>query len=315
MKPVLLIAAALAGLSSAAQAEWPDHAVQMIVPFPAGGTIDVVARRFAQAFSEQIKQPVPVMNRDGASGTIGTTAVVNSQADGNTVGFIPNGPLTVQPTLNPKLNYAIGSLKPVCQVFSFPFVLAVRADSPYKSLQDFLKAARAAAPSKELTSGYGGFGTAAHFALLETSQASKVKVLGVAFRGDPPVALALKGGDIESAVLTVEVVRQQGFKPLAVFADQRLSTLPQVPTAREQGIDVVASTTNGLFAPARTPAAVVSKMETACAAATSSRDFRDGMKQMNQTVNYLDSEKFESILRADAEIKRRLIQASGIQQE
>lgn len=313
MKASFLLAAALAGLSSTAWADWPDRPVQMIVPFPAGGTIDVVARRFAQVFAEQIKQPVPVMNRDGASGTIGTAAVSNGLADGSVVGFIPNGPLTVQPTLNTRLSYSLNSLKPVCQVFSYPYVLAVRADSPHNNLQDFLKAARAA--SKELSYGYGGVGTAPHFAMLETSQASRIKFLGIAFRGDPPVALALKGGEIDSAVLTVEVARQQGFKTLAMFADQRLSYLPQVPTAREQGIDVVANTTAGLFVPARTPAAVTAKMEAACAAAASGRAFRDGMKQMNQAVAFQTSEKFEAMLRADSEIKRRLIQASGIRQE
>jgi tripartite-type tricarboxylate transporter receptor subunit TctC len=309
----LLLAAACLGPFPAGAAPWPERPLQLVVPFPAGGTVDMAGRQFAQALAAQLKQPVAVLNRDGGSGTIGTTAVASAAPDGYTLGFIPNGPLTVQPTLNRKLAYSLDSVKPVCQVFSYPYVLAVRRDSPHATLQDFLAAAQAA--PKPLAYGFGGVGTAPHFAMLQLGQASRTKFLGVPYRGDPPTAVALKGGEVEAAVLTVEVARQLGFKLLAVFDGKRQAALPQVPTAAEQGADVVAATTVGLFAPAATPPAVLSTLASACAAVTRSAAFRAGMQKMNQSVDALDATRFEAALRADTEIKRRLIESSGIRQE
>lgn len=303
----------LAGACCAAAAEWPERPVQMVVPFPAGGTIDAVARGFAQALSGELRQPVAVVNRDGGSGTIGAVAVANAAPDGYTLAFMPNGPLTVQPALNSRLPYALAKFKPVCQVFSYPYVLAVRQDSGYRSLREFVAAARAA--KNPLSYGFGGVGTAPHFAMLQLAQAVDAKFLGAPYRGDPPVAVALKGGEVDAAVLTVEVAARLGFRMLAVFADRRLPALPQVPTAREQGAEVVAVTFAGLVAPAGLPADAARRLEAACAAAVRAGEFEEGMKRSGQAVDWLGSERFEAALRADADDKRKLIESSGIRSE
>jgi tripartite-type tricarboxylate transporter receptor subunit TctC len=309
----LLAAASIMLAASAVRAEWPDKPIQLVVPFPAGGTVDVVSRRFAEGMSQRLKQPLVVVNRDGGSGIIGAAAVSISSPDGYTLGFFPDGPISVQPTLNRRISYSADSFKPVCQVFSFPYVLAVKTDSALNTLRDF--AAKAKAAPQEVTYGFGGIGTAPHFAMLQFAQKSGLKFLGVPFRGDPAVAVGLKGGEVDAAVLTVETARRLGFKVLAVFADQRLPMLPKALTAREQGFDVVASTYTGLFAPVKTPANVTAKLEAACASTLKSDDFQRAMIGLNQSASWLDSEKFESALRADIEIKRRLIESSGIRQE
>jgi tripartite-type tricarboxylate transporter receptor subunit TctC len=305
-----LAASGLLLLSSAVLAQWPQRPLQLIVPFPAGGTIDVVGRAFAQALAGELQQSVVVINKEGGSGTIGTASLAGSAPNGYTVGFLPDGPLTVQPSLNPRLPYSMEKLKPVCRVFSYPYVLAVRQDSPYGSLGAFVDAAKSA--RKELSYAFGGVGTAPHFAMLQLAQLGKVKFLGVPYRGDPPAAVGLKGGEVDAAVLTVEVARQLDFKILAVFANQRPASLPQSRTAREQAFDVVASTSVGVVAPAGVGAPVVQRLEAACSTVTRSAQFQDSLRQFNQSAEFLPGERFESMLRADAEVKRRLIDASGI---
>ena len=163
-----------------------------------------------------------------------------------------------------------------------------------------------------MTYGFGGVGTAPHFAMLQTAQETGTKFLGVPFRGDPPVALALKGGEIDSAVLTVEVAVRLGFKMLAAFSDKRLPSQASLATAREQGVNVIATTIAGLVAPAGISSDVTRTLEAGCATAVQTPEFQDTMKRQNQTVEYLTGEKFGNVLRADSDEKRRLIESNGL---
>jgi tripartite-type tricarboxylate transporter receptor subunit TctC len=291
-------------------AAWPERPIEFIVPFPAGGTVDVVARRFGEAFAEAIGQPAVIVNRDGGSGVIGIQAVANAQPDGYTLSFTPNGPLTVQPSLR-KTPFSMASFRPICQVFTYPYVLAVAENSPIHSLADYINAAKGG----NLDYAFGGVGTAPQFAALQLQQAAGVKMLGVPYRGDPPGAMALKGGEVKSAILTVEGARQQKFRMLAVFAEQRIPALPNVPTARELGYDVVASTMAGLIAPAKIGDDVAKSLEAACAKAVQGPRFVAAMKQMEQNIAYLPGDRFQAVLASDTESKKKLIETSGIRLE
>ena len=249
-------------LSSPAFAAWPERPIEFIVPFPAGGTVDLVARKLGEAMTDVVGQSVVVINRDGGSGVIGVQAVANAPADGHSIAFTPNGPLTVQPSLR-KTPFTLASFRPVCQVFTYPYVLAVSETSPINTLKDYVTEAKGGA----LNYAFGGVGTAPQFAALQLSQVAGVKMLGVPYRGDPPGAMALKGGEVKSAIFTVEIARQQRFKIIAVFAEQRIASLPNVPTAREQGYDVIASTMAGLVAPAKINDDAAKALEAACARA------------------------------------------------
>ena len=138
-----MFAAFVGSVTAAAQAACPERQVQLIVPFPAGGGVDVIARPFAELWSEILHQPVVIIPRDGAAGTIGTAAVAAAKPDGYAFAFTPNGPITVQPHVIRSLPYKHDDLVPVCQLFAVQYVLAVRADSPYKTLGDLLTAAKA----------------------------------------------------------------------------------------------------------------------------------------------------------------------------
>jgi tripartite-type tricarboxylate transporter receptor subunit TctC len=307
---MLAMLAALLIVASSARAEFPEHPIQFVVPFPAGGTLDIVARKFAESFAEAVGQSIVVMNRDGASGVIGTQVVSNAAPDGYTLTFDANGPLTVQPSLY-KTSYSLSSFRPVCQVFSYSYALAVPEDSPLSSLKEFVAKAKAGT----VKYAFGGIGTAPQFAALQLSQAAGIKLLGVPYRGDPPAALGLKGGEVDAAVLTDEVARQLNFKVLAVFADKRVPVLPDVPTAHEQGFDVFAYTTAGLLAPVKIHDDVAKKLDVACEKAVKSSKFVAGMKQLEQQIDYLPGDKYGAALAADTDAKRRLIQTSGIKQE
>jgi tripartite-type tricarboxylate transporter receptor subunit TctC len=303
--------AVLVALPTAALAAYPERAIEFVVPFPAGGTLDVVARRFGDAFADVIGQSVVVLNRDGASGVIGTQVVANAAPDGYTLAFDANGPLSVQPSLR-KTSYSLASFRPICQVFSYAYVLAVAEDSRIASLEDLVNRAK---HGETVKYAFGGVGTAPQFAALQLSHEAGIELLGMPYRGDPPAAVALKAGDVDAAVLTVEVARQLHFRILAVFADTRLPVLPNVPTAREQGYDVIVNTVAGVIAPAKIRDDAAKTLEASCAKAAQSPKFTAAMKQLAQQRAYLPGDKFAAALACDAEAKRRLIQTSGIKEE
>jgi tripartite-type tricarboxylate transporter receptor subunit TctC len=294
----------------AAQSAYPDHAIQLIIPFPAGGGVDVIARPFAERFSEILKQPVVVIPRDGAAGTIGMGVVASAKPDGYTLAFSPVGPITIQPHVIPTLSYKAESLLPLCQLFASEYVFAVRGDSPYKSLGEFVKAARAQ-PGK-LTYGFGGVATSPHLAIAEFANAAKLDMLGVPFRGDPAAILALKSGEIDSATLNIGLAKAQGFRALATFAEKRQAEYPDTPTMKEAGFPVVSTAYGGLFAPKGTPPDVVRKLEAACDAAGHDERFQKAVRQATQEPVYRTSSEFAKLLAADSETKREVIKRAGI---
>jgi len=304
-------ALSMLAVSVSVLAEYPERPLQVIVPFPPGGVVDSVARRFSEVLTDQLKQPAVVMNKDGASGIVAMEALANAAPDGYTLAFSPNGPLTIQPSLR-KTTYDLKSFRPVCQVSTITYVLVVPPNSPVANLQQFVARAKGEGGVKFAI---GGVGTLPHFASLELQRASNTKFLTVPYRGDPGVTLAVRAGEVDAGVLGVDTALAQGFRIIAAFAPQRLVFLPDAPTAREQGFDVVASSTTGLFAPRQVPSQVVARLEAACATVTKEPRFAAAMGQFKQEAAYLPGDKFTAALEADAEDKRKLIEAVGIKQD
>ncbi len=308
---VLLITAALVvSVTVAAQAAWPVRSVQLIVPFPAGGGVDAIARPFAELWSEILHQPVVVIPRDGAAGTIGTAAVAAAKPDGYTFAFTPNGPITVQPHVIPSLPYKHDDLVPVCQLFAVQYVLAVRADSPYKTLGDLVAAAKAQ-PGK-LTYGFGGIATAPHLAISQLAIVANIDMLGVPFRGDPQAIVALRGGEIDSAMLNVGGAKAQGFRALAAFAETRQGEIPDTPTVKELGYPVVSSAFGGLFAPKGLPADIAKKVDSACAKIVADERFQKAVRQASQEPVYRNGADFARILATDYAIKGDIVKRAGV---
>jgi tripartite-type tricarboxylate transporter receptor subunit TctC len=304
-----LIATVLSGIA-AAQNPWPERPIQLIVPFPAGGGVDVIARPFAEIFNELLHQSVVVVPRDGAAGTIGTAAVAAAKPDGYTLAFTPNGPITVQPHVIPTLPYKPDNLVPLCQVFAVQYVLVVRPDSPYKTLADLIAAAKAQ-PGK-LTYGFGGIATAPHLAISQLAIVASVDMLGVPFRGDPAAIIALRAGEIDSAMLNVGGARAQGFRPLATFAEVRQADYPDTPTVKELGYPVVSSAFGGLFAPKGLPEEIAKKVDSTCKRVVADERFQRAVRQASQEPVYRNSADFARMLAADYAIKGDVVKRAGI---
>jgi len=296
--------------SAAAQPTWPDRSIQLIVPFPAGGGVDVIARPFAELWSAIIQQPVVVVPRDGAAGTIGIAAVAEAKPDGYTLAFTPNGPITVQPHVISTLPYKHDDLVPLCQVFAVQYVLAVRSGSPYKTLGDFVAAARSQ-PGK-LTYGFGGVATAPHLAMSQLTIVANIDLLGVPFRGDPPAIVALRAGEIDSAMLNIGGAKAQGFRPLATFAETRQIEIPDTPTVKELGYPVVSSAFGGLFAPKGLPVDIAKKIESACEKIGADERFQRAVRQAAQEPVYRSSADFAKVLDADYAVKGDIVRNAGV---
>jgi tripartite-type tricarboxylate transporter receptor subunit TctC len=293
-----------------AQGAWPERPITLIVPFPAGGGVDIVARPFAERFGELLGKPVVVVNRDGASGTIGTAAVAAAKPDGYTLAFTASGPLTIQPHVIPTLAYKPDNLQPLCQVFASQYVFAVRSDSPFKSLDDFVKAAKAQ-PGK-LTYGFGGVATSPHLAMAQFVNAAHVDVLPVPFRGDPAAIVALRSGEIDSAALNIGQSKAQGFRALATFADARQADYPDTPTLREKGYPVVSMAFGGLIGPKGIPDDVVTKIDAACKKSVLDDRFKSAARQSSQDAIYRNRFDYAQILSEDSAIKRDVVNSAGI---
>ena len=306
----LFIAAFVVNLTAVAQQAWPERPVQLIVPFPAGGGVDVIARPFAELWSAMLKQPVVVIPRDGAAGTIGAAAVAAAKPDGYTFAFTPNGPITVQPHVIPSLPYKHDDLVPVCQLFAVQYVLAVRPDSPYKTLGDLIAAAKAA-PGK-LTYGFGGIATAPHLAISQLAIVANIDMLGVPFRGDPQAIVALRAGEIDAAMLNIGGAKAQGFRPLATFAEARQSEIPDTPTVKELGYAVVSSAFGGLFAPKGLPADIAKKVDSACEKIVADERFQKAVRQASQEPVYRNGADFARILATDYAIKGDIVKRAGV---
>ena len=296
--------------SAGAQTSFPDRPIQLIVPFPAGGGVDVIARPFAEIMGELLHQPAVVMPRDGAAGTIGAGVVAAARPDGYTLAFTPNGPITVQPHVIPTLAYRFEALQPICQVFAVQYVLAVRGDSPYKTLGDLIAAAKAK-PGK-VSYGFGGVATAPHLAISQLAIVAGVDMLAVPFRGDPQAILAIKGGEIDSATMNIGGAKAQGFRILATFAGERQPEIPDVPTVKELGYDVVNSAFGGVFAPRGVPADVAAKLEGACEKIVADERYRKAVVQASQQPVFRKGADFAKLLSDDYAIKGDIVKRANI---
>src|SRR5258706_10084914 len=253
----------LLGIScvTAAQ-EWPNKVVKFVSPYPPGGSVDPLPRLFAAKLSEALKQQFIVENRTGASGIIGTDYVAKSAPDGYTWVFIFDTH-SVHQALNPKLPFdPVKDFAPVMIVGYAPMAITTATAKPYKSFADVLAAAKAKPDT--VTLGNVGNGSLAHLTTVVLNQAAGVKLVPVPYKGGGPLSLDTMGGQVELAMASTAAQAQHvkggKMRALVLTGDKRSHTMPEVPTLKELGIDVVAHAWWGILAPAGTPKVVIEKM-------------------------------------------------------
>ena len=303
---ICILATGVAMLPGTAAAEdFPARAIQVVVPFAAGGGLDLGARNFAQVFAEIMRQPAPVTNRDGASGAIGLQAVAIARPDGYTVVYTPAVSLSSEPHRNKSIAYSLDSFRYVCQVFDNIFSIAVTRDSPYRSVADIVADARRN-PGK-VSYGTAGMGSIPHLGTSDIEVATKVQLNHIPYRGDGPMmqdmlSSRLNFGAMLASSITGQIKAGQ-LRLLAVFSDQRHPGFPDVPTLGEVGIPVAQLSFGGLLVPAKTPDNVVAALESGCEKAVKSTAFNDWAARANQVVSFQNGAAFEARMRKDSQIK------------
>jgi tripartite-type tricarboxylate transporter receptor subunit TctC len=257
---LLTVIAVALPLGVAAQ-DWPSKPVKFVSPYPPGGSVDPLARMLGAKLGDSLKQSFIVENRTGASGVIGTDYVAKSPADGYTFVFIFDTH-AVHQALNPKLPFdPIKDFEPLMIVGTAPMAITTGTQKPYKNFQDVLAAAKSA---QGVTLGNVGNGSLAHLTTIVLSQASGAKFVPVAYKGGGPLSADLIGGHVELAMASTAAqaghVRGGKMRALALTGDKRSHTMPEVPTLKELGIDVVAHAWWGILAPAGTPKPIIDKI-------------------------------------------------------
>jgi tripartite-type tricarboxylate transporter receptor subunit TctC len=308
---VLLAMVFTAAPPAQAQEAWPSKPVSMIVAFPPGGVADIVGRPLAVAMEKALKQPVLVINRPGAGGATGTASVAKAAPDGYTI-LMALSSISIFP-VSDRINgrqpaYEMKEFAPVALVTADPTVLVVRADGPYKTLKDFVDAAKAN-PGKINYSSSGVYGTL-HVSMEIFASAAGIKLFHVPYSGGGPAVTALLGGQVDALAsgpaAAIGQIKGGKMRALASWGTKRLDLLPDIPTFRELGYDAEFYIWSGVFVAAQTPPAIVARLREAVREAANSAEFKSAMAKVETPVFYLDAPEFQKYWDNDA---RRLAAA------
>jgi tripartite-type tricarboxylate transporter receptor subunit TctC len=304
MRRTLLIAL-LAFCASARAQDYPSKPITMVVPFPPGGVAEIVGRPLASLMEKTLKQPVIIINRPGAGGAVGMASVARGPADGYTI-LMCLSSISIFP-VSDRINgkeppYELKDFAPIALVTADPTVLVVRADGPYKTVKDFVEAAKAQ-PGKINYSSSGVYGTL-HVAMEMFANAAGIKLFHIPYQGGGPAVTALLAGQVEASpqgpAAAIGQIRAGKMRALATWGTERLKLLPEIPTFTELGYDAEFYIWSGLFAPAATPAPIVTKLRRAVREAATSAEFTAAMEKVSTPVSYLDAPEFQKYWERDA---------------
>lgn len=312
----LIAACAMATTAMSAAAEFPDRPISIVVPFGAGGSTDQMTRGLATEMSKSLGgQNIVVLNVGGAGGTVGAAKVAMSPKDGYTVGMLPVGPLATQPNLQ-KLSYGVDSFDYVCLVYANPQAVIVRADSPFRTVNDLLAYARAN-PGK-LNYGSSGTGGVPHLAMVALGKAAGVQMTHIPHKGDADNLLSLLRGDVSVFVSHTAVLAShpKDVRALGLMADKRMDEFPALQTLAEQGAPALSfDVWGGLAVPKGTPAPVLASLERACKAGTASDSFRKLLVQLQTPYNYMDGPTFGAFVSGEFTRYGSLLKEAGLTKE
>lgn len=306
-------ALALGGLAQAAS--WPERAVQWVVPYPAGGGSDVIARVVSANMEKPLGQSIVVENKPGAATIIGASFIQSAKPDGYVVGTADSGTLAYNPALYTKLSYDPTKFTYIGGIARFPLMLAVGEKSPFKTLQDVIDAAKQ--KPGELTSSSAGAGSPHHMALELFKQRADIDILHVPYKGAAPAIQDLVGGQVEMSFVDSAAglgnIKAGKLRILAVATPERLALLPDVPTMAEAGIaDFTAYAWQGLVGPADLPEDVVKKLSADLQTALKSPEADEKIRNMGVEPMPMSAEEFKSYSDSQRREWGEVIQKAGI---
>ena len=317
MPLALALAGAITLLPGLARAQdtWPSKPLTLVVPYPPGGTSDVIGRQLAQRLKDELGQTVVVENKAGAATAIGATFVARAPKDGHTILLSAGTTFTVNPNFNDKLAYKLDDFEPVAPVATVPFAFVVKKDFPARTVKEF--AAYAKANPAKVNNATNGQGSMVHLLGELIATGLDVKLTQVHYKGAAPATMDMLAGVIDSNVeaLTSAVpnINAGQYRALAVLSHDRLPLLPDVPTFRELGYPtVVGETWFAVFAPAGTPKPVVDKLNAALRKITSSASFGENMRKIGNEAKSGSPAELRATTVAQAQLWGDLIKRLNI---
>ena len=301
--------------ASAAQ-DFPTKPIKLIVPFPAGGPNDIIARIVGQRISELTRQPVVIDNRGGQGGTLGTDAVAKAAPDGYTIGIVNAGALAINQNMEKVPYDTLKDLAPVTLVVTVPEMLVVASNVPAKNMGELVALAKAQ-PGK-LNFASTGPGSLPHLAGELLKLTAGIDVVHVPYRGAAPAINDLLGQQVQMTFLDLPAIlphiRSGTLKPIALGTTARAPTAPEVPTTREAGFpDLRIENWYGMVAPAATPPAVVAALNKITVTALADASVREKLAEQGLTTVGNSPEQFRDYIASETEKWAKVIKDAGVQ--
>ncbi len=317
---VIVLSAAVATLIVAGGAGaqgYPEKTVSMVVPFPAGGAVDPVARLLANRMSELWKQPVVILNRAGAGGNIGSESVARATPDGHTLLFGSTS-LSIGPSLYAKLGFdVLKDLIAVSQVTTSPNILVTHPSLPVKTVKELVTLARSR--PGQLTSASAGVGSSNHLSLLLFVSLARVDITHVPFKGAAPAVADVTGGHSQMTFVpipgAIALVRSGKLRALGVTSAKRSTALPDLQSIGETVPGYEMTSWNGVLAPASTPPAVISRLHATLMETLRTPSVREALTKLAVDPFGNSPEEFAQALRADLAKWGKVIKTAGIKPE
>ncbi|MBA2961738.1 MULTISPECIES: Bug family tripartite tricarboxylate transporter substrate binding protein [Ramlibacter] len=306
----LILAAVAIGIHAGASAQtdaYPNKPIEMIVPWPAGGGTDAIARVYAEAARTVFPQPILVVNKPGAIGSIGFAEAAAAKPDGYKV-VMATPELLIAPYLGiGKASYE--GFMPIARINADPSAITVKADAPWKTIEEFMAHARA--NSGKVTLSTSGNGAIPDIAALALEDKTGTKFTRVPYQGEAPAIQAILGGQVDATVVAPGAlsahVQAGKLRVLAVTSAQRIPEFKDVPTFKERGIDVAIGTWRGLLVPKGTPPEIVKRWSELTCKVIADPKYQETLQKLNVHSIYEDGETFAAVMKQDNEVFKRLV--------
>ena len=315
---IAIVALLFAG-STPSLAEYPDRTIQIVVPYTPGGTVDLLARMIGPRLTAAWGQPVVILNRPGAGGSVGAEVAAKSAPDGYTLFISTNSPLTTNLALYPSLGYdPLQDFEPVALLGENALVLAANPKLPVKTVQDLIALAKS--KPGELNAATSGNGSTAHLSLAAFNRQAGVSITHVPYRGGVPSLTAAVAGEVQlvfsDSTPALPQVRDNRLNALGVTALRRIRAAPDIPTLDEQGLPGFTVTAwVGIVAPRRTPNEIVQKLNLEIGKALKDPEFLRQLSTMGLDPLHSTPEQFAAFLRAEIPRWKQIVQDAGVKVE
>jgi tripartite-type tricarboxylate transporter receptor subunit TctC len=298
--------------------DFPARQIRLIVPFPAGGPNDIIARVVGQRMSEITRQPVIIDNRGGQGGVLGTEVLAKSAPDGYTIAISSAGALAISPTMEKVAYDPLKDLQPVTLVATVPEMLVVATNVPAKNMAELVALAKAKPGTLNFAS--TGLGSLPHLAGELLKLSAKIDIVHVPYRGAAPALNDMLGQQVQMVFLDLPVllpqIKSSGLRAIALGAPERAPTAPDVPTTTEAGLpDVQAENWYGMVAPAGTPAAIVAKLNQIATEAMKDPAVKEKLAIQGATLVGDSPEHFHAFMESEIARWAKVIKDSGVPTE